>query len=224
MSSPSDTIQDILMRSSLKSETYSAILFLVYTFLTPASSCVWVCFCCCFAVFTLHFYFVTVKSKMTLFCLDEEKEERIKPRFHILSLFFLLLQSRYSEDNSSSSFTVLLCPVLSIPVFLTCSFTLHTWTLFLAFCLLLLFSKVLSSLCSPLSCCTIYHSLPPFHLSLSLLPSLCLSLLSFSSGSPLIKPLCLLPPCPVSTHTSHTSLSHFFVSYHRPSFSFHISP
>lgn len=119
-----------------------------------------------------------------------------------------------------ASFMVLLYPVLSIPVSLTCFFTFHTWTLFLAFCLLLLFSKVPSSPSSsiPLSRCTIYHSLPPSHLSLSLLPSLCLSLLCFSSGSPLIKLLCLLPPCPVSTHTSHTSLSHFL----SPSFSFHI--
>lgn len=72
---------------------------------------------------------------------------------------------------------------------------------------------------SPLSRCTIYHSLPPSHLSLSLLPSLCLSLLRFSSGSPLIKPPCLLPPCPVSTHASHTSLFSLFVSYLCPSFS-----
>lgn len=55
---------------------------------------------------------------------------------------------------------------------------------------------------------SIYHSLSPSHLSM--LPSFHLSLHHFSSGSPLIKPLCLLPPCPASTHTSHTSLSQFF--------------
>lgn len=53
---------------------------------------------------------------------------------------------------------------------------------------------------------SITHS---FLLTSPLLPSLCLSLHCFSSGSPLIKPLRLLPPCPVSTHTSHTSLSRF---------------
>lgn len=55
---------------------------------------------------------------------------------------------------------------------------------------------------------SIYHSLSPSHLSM--LPSFHLSLHHFSSGSPLIKPLCLLPPCPASTHTSHTSLPQFF--------------
>lgn len=71
-------------------------------------------------------------------------------------------------------------------------------------CLFRLYPPTLSN--SPLSAApTIYHSLPPSHLSLGL-PLLC-----FSSGSPLIKPLCLLPPGPVSTHTSHTSFSPFFV-------------
>lgn len=126
-------------------------------------------------------------------------------------LSFSLVRGFNLEDDSRwpclAPPSALSSPVLSIPVSLTCFFTFHTWTLFLAF----LFTASVSSLplFPPLSCCTIYHSLPPSHLSLSLLPSLCLSLLCFSSGSPLIKPLCLLPPCPVSTHTSHTSLSRF---------------
>lgn len=90
--------------------------------------------------------------------------------------------------------------VVVIPASLTCSFSLHTWTLFLACCLLLLFSKV-PSLPQPLPPQhSIYHSLSPSHLSL--LPSFHLSLHHFSSGSPLIKPLCWLPPCPVHPHVS----------------------
>lgn len=83
---------------------------------------------------------------------------------------------------------------------------LYSWLFVSRFC----FSKVpsLPPFLPPF--CAIYHSLSPSHLSL--LPSLFLSLHCFSSGSPLIKPLCLLPPCPVSTHTSHTSLSHFLLS------------
>lgn len=112
----------------------------------------------------------------------------------------LALPSVFSSIPSSLSLS--LSPVSSL-------FTpgLYSWLFVYCFCFPK--SRPPSLPLFPLSCCTIYHSLPPSHLSLCLLPSLCLSLLRFSSGSPLIKPLCLLPPCPVSTHTSHTSLSRF---------------
>lgn len=103
-------------------------------------------------------------------------------------------------------------PPVSIVLFIPVSHLLldsYIWTLFLAFVYCFCFSRVLSSVSftrsPPLSRYTIYHSLPPSHLSFSPLPSPCLPLLRFSSGSPLIKPLCPLPPCPMSTHTSHTS-------------------
>lgn len=110
--------------------------------------------------------------------------------------------------NSWPCLALLLCVVLHL---LLSHLFLHFPHLdsILGVCLPLLFSKVPSSSSVPHphspSCCTIYHSLPPSHLSLLPLPSPRLSLLRFSSGSPLIKPLCPWPPCPVSTHTSHRS-------------------
>lgn len=131
--------------------------------------------------------------------------------FGVVFLFsFSVLHSYKLEDTSCWPCLALPSALSSVPssVSLTCFFTFHTWTLFLAVCLLLLFSKVPSSLSSPISPLLLHHlSLTPSFSPLPLPASLCLSLLAFSSGSPLIKPLCLLPPCPVSTHTSRTSLS-----------------
>lgn len=101
---------------------------------------------------------------------------------------------------------------LSLPP--TCFFTFHTWTLFLAFCLLLLFFP---KSCPPsLFLCSPSPSAPSITHSLLLTsPSLCY-LLSVCpcSVSPLahlsLSPFCLLPPCPMSTHTSNTSLFFFF--------------
>lgn len=112
----------------------------------------------------------------------------------------LALPSVFSSILSSLSLSLSPVPSLFTP-------GLYSWHFVYCFCFPK--SRPPSLPLFPLSRCIIYHSLPPSHLSLSLLPSLCLSLLCFSSGSPLIKPLCLLPPCPVSTHTSHTSLSRF---------------
>lgn len=100
---------------------------------------------------------------------------------------------------------------LSLPP--TCFFTFHTWTLFLAFCLLLLFFP---KSCPPsLFLCSPSPSAPSITHSLLLTsPSLCY-LLSVCpcSVSPLahlsLSPFCLLPPCPMSTHTSNTSLFFF---------------
>lgn len=138
----------------------------------------------------------------------------------MFSLFsFTLLHGRLTADRAA---LFLLYPVLSLVHF----FTLHTWTLFLAFCLLLLFFQ------SPVL---------PFSSSISPLPLHHLSLTP--SFSPLPLPAYLLSVCPCSvsplahlslspraychhaqsTHTSHTSLLSLFVSYLCPSFSLHIS-
>lgn len=116
-----------------------------------------------------------------------------------------------------SPFSVLFHLALPLTLCLTCFFPFHTWTLYSAVCLLLLSPP------HPLSPAAPSIIRPPSHLSL--LPSLRLSFLPFSSGSPLIKPRCRLPPCAVSTHTSHTSRSGSLVSHHpRPYSSFCVFP
>ncbi|CAB1435517.1 unnamed protein product [Pleuronectes platessa] len=110
-----------------------------------------------------------------------------------------------------SSSSLLLYPVLYIPVSLTSSlFTpgLYSWLFVYCFCFPKSPPSLSSSTSPPLP---LHHlSLTPSFSPLPLPATFPLSLFGFSSGSPLIKPLCLLPPCPVSTHTSHTSVFRAF--------------
>lgn len=108
---------------------------------------------------------------------------------------FLLYSSPLIHGfNSDDPALLLQCSPLNRPFYpclppVSSLFTpgLYSWLFVYCFCFFQ--SPVLPLPLFPLSLCTIYHSLPPSHLSLSLLPSLRLSLLCFSSGSPLIKPL-----------------------------------